>query len=152
MPADMRFAAKSSKPPGNHVLSMILLGFCLMVTASSCLRKPISPREKLQWAFDREATDPETTHLVLTQDLPGNRDAQVVDLLLNYLKDRRHSRTANFDNIALVVAYMEDISGIQHHMESSPSGSVYRDMDAWDADIARYRDWWSSNRDRFGWN
>ena len=131
---------------------MVLTGLCVIVTETSCLRKPISPREKLQWAFAREESDPETTHLVLTQDIPGNRDAQVVDLLLDYLKDRRYSRSANFDDIALVVAYMEDISVIQSHLENSPSGSAYRDMAAWDDDIARYRDWWTRSRDRIGWN
>ena len=108
--------------------------------------------EKLKWAFDKEESDPETTYLVLTQDLPGNRDAEVVDLLLEYLKERRSSRAANFDNIRLVIAYMEDISGINSNMESSASGSVYRDMAAWDTDIEIYRYWWAQNRDSVAWD
>lgn len=135
-----------------HLMSLgLLLALCVGCTPSYVSGSDPN-LDAIRKALQDEDKDPSATSQTLDEKLHRVQDKQIVEVLLDYLEDRRHKGELHDYNIGKAVFYLAEISGIESHIDLTFAGPVYLDFQDWDRDIAQWREWWNANRDYIVWD
>jgi hypothetical protein len=138
-----------------HVHQLISLGLLLVLCWGCAMQHAPAPDPALdavRQALQNEYQDPGATSKTLETNLHKVRDKQIINVLLDYLEDRRHRQGFYSNNVGQVVFYLEEITGVKSHIQTTFFGPGYLDPQDWDRDIAQWREWWKANRDFVVWD
>ncbi len=100
-----------------------------------------------------EDKDPDAIYRALEANLDKVKEKQIVEVLLNYLRQQRQRQVIDTGNVRQAALYLERISGLKHRMKPMALiGLTYMTTRDWDKDISQWQDWWDANKDYIYWD